>query len=66
MVKIFVKEGQNIESVLKKFKQKLKKAGVIEEYKKSLRYEKRSDRQRRERTTRKIRAKRAQEFIDKI
>ncbi len=66
MVKIFIKEGQNIESVLKKFKQKLKKAGVIEEYKKSLRYEKRSDRQRRERMTRKIRAKRAQEFIDKI
>lgn len=66
MVKIYIKEGQNIESVLKKFKQKLKKAGVIEEYKKSLRYEKRSDRQRRERMTRKIRAKRAQEFIDKI
>lgn len=66
MVKIFIKEGQNIESVLKKFKQKLKKAGVIEEYKKSLRYEKRSDRQRRERMTRKIRAKRAQEFIDKV
>jgi len=66
VVKIYIKEGQNIESVLKKFKQKLKKAGVIEEYKKSLRYEKRSDRQRRERMTRKIRAKRAQEFIDKI
>ncbi len=66
MVKIYVKEGQSIESVLKKFKQKLKKAGVIEEHKKSLRFEKRSDRMRRERLTRKIRAKRAQDFIDKI
>jgi len=66
VVKIFVKEGQNIESVLKKFKAKLKKAGVIEEHKKSLRYEKRSDRLRRERMTRKIRAKKAQDFIDRI
>lgn len=66
MVKIYVKEGQNIESVLKKFKAKLKKAGVIEDHKKSLRYEKKSDRQRRERLTRKIRAKRAQQFLDRI
>lgn len=66
MVKIYVKEGQNIESVLKKFKAKLKKAGIIEEHKKSLRYEKKSDRLRRERTTRKIRARRAQQFMDRI
>ena len=65
MVKIYVKEGQPIESALRKFKRKMKEAGVIENYKKSLRYEKRSDRLRRERTMRKQRAKRAQEFIDK-
>lgn len=66
MVKIYIKEGQNIESVLKKFKAKLKKAGVLEEHKKSLRFEKKSDRMRRERMTRKIRAKKAQEFMDRI
>ncbi|MBI4398731.1 MAG: 30S ribosomal protein S21 [Candidatus Omnitrophica bacterium] len=66
MVKIFVKEGQSIESVLKKFKAKLKKAGVIEDHKRSLRFEKRSDRLRRERMARKIRARKAQDFIDRI
>lgn len=66
MVKIYVREGQNIESVLKKFKAKLKRAGIIEEHKKSLRFEKRSDRQRRERMARKIRARRAQQFLDRI
>ena len=65
MVKIYVKEGQPIESALRKFKRKMKEAGVIETYKKSLRFEKRSDRLRRERTMRKQRAKRAQQFIDK-
>ncbi len=65
MVKVYVQEGQPIELALKKFKTKMKKAGVIEEHKRSLRYEKRSDRLRRERTVRKSRAKKAQVFIDK-
>jgi ribosomal protein S21 len=66
VVKIFVREGQNIEAVLRKFKAKIKKAGIIEDHKKSLRYEKRSDRLRKERVSRKIRARRAQKYQDKI
>ena len=66
MVKMYIKEGQSIESVLRKFKTKLKKAGILEDHKKSLRFEKRSDRLRRQRMTRKIRARRAQEFMDRL
>lgn len=65
MIKVTLREGQNIEQALKKFKTKIKRAGVMEDHKKSLRFEKRSDRLRRERALRQSRARKAQRISDK-
>jgi len=65
VIKVTLREGQNIEQALKKFKTKIKRAGVMEDHKKSLRFEKRSDRLRRERALRQSRARKAQRISDK-
>ena len=49
------------ERVIRRFMKKVKKEGIIEEYKSRRYYEKSSDKKRREKTRRKRMAKRAQE-----
>ncbi|MDD5084412.1 MAG: 30S ribosomal protein S21 [Candidatus Omnitrophica bacterium] len=60
MVKVVVREGQRIEDALRLFKKKCQKHRIIQDYKKSLRFEKRSDKRRREREEGKRKARRDQ------
>lgn len=65
MVKITVREGQSVDAALRVLKRKLMREKVIEGHKQHLRYEKPSDKNRKARFQRYIRAKRAQSYIDK-
>lgn len=47
MTEVKVNEGENIESVLKRFKKKVQKAGILAEIKRRERYEKPSVRKKR-------------------
>jgi small subunit ribosomal protein S21 len=50
-----VREGQSITTAIKKFMKKVKRSGIIEEYRRSLEYEKPSDkRKRKERRREKV------------
>ncbi|HNV86179.1 MAG TPA: 30S ribosomal protein S21 [Candidatus Omnitrophota bacterium] len=64
MVKIYVREGQNIDGALRVLKKKMQREKIMEGHKKHLRYEKPSDKLRKERFRRYMRAKRAQHYID--
>jgi ribosomal protein S21 len=64
VVRILVREGQTIESALRVLKRKLMREKVIEGHKQHLRYEKPSDRNRKARFQRYVRAKRAQHYLD--
>jgi len=64
VVKITVRQGQTIESALRVLKRKLMREKVIEGHKEHLHYEKPSDKLRKARFQRYIRAKRAQHYID--
>lgn len=65
MVRIFVREGQSIDAALRMLKKKMQREKVMEGHKDHLRYEKPSDRNRKERFQRYIRARRAQHYLDK-
>ncbi len=65
MVKIVVNQGQRIDDVLRIFKKKCQKNRIIQDYKKSLRFEKRSDKRRREREEGKRKARRQQRLRDR-
>ena len=47
MTEVKINEGENIESVLKRFKKKVQKAGILAEIKRRERYEKPSVRKKR-------------------
>lgn len=64
MVRIFVREGQSVESALRILKRKLIREKVIERHKEHLHYEKPSDKNRKARFQRYVRAKRAQSYLD--
>ena len=63
MVKVIVKDGQNLEEALKVFKRKIQRDKVIQDYKANQRYEKRSDRKRREKKERKKVARKIQRLM---
>jgi small subunit ribosomal protein S21 len=46
-VTVEVREGQSITTAIKKFMKKVKRSGIIEEYRRSLEYEKPSDKRKR-------------------
>ena len=48
MTKVEVRPGQDIGSVIKAFKKKCAKDGVLKEFKRAQRYEKRSDKRRKQ------------------
>ena len=64
MIKIYLREGQTVESALRVLKKKLQREKVIEGHKEHLRYEKPSDKERKERFQRYIRARKAQRYLD--
>ncbi len=64
MVRILVREGQSVDSALRVLKRKLMREKVIEGHKEHLHYEKPSDKNRKARFQRYIRAKRAQSYLD--
>ena len=49
MAKITIRPDQNLEQALRVFRSKMKKMHILEDHRKSLRYEKPSDQKRRER-----------------
>ena len=48
MAKIVLREGQQIDQALRLFRRICKKQGILEDYRSSLRFEKKSDRLRKE------------------
>ncbi|MCH7505499.1 30S ribosomal protein S21 [PVC group bacterium] len=61
-MRVTVRRGQKIDDALRVFTSKCKKEGVIEEYKKRMSFEKRSDKKRRERSRRLKKIKRSQQM----
>lgn len=60
MLNVNVKKGQRLEDALRVFTTRCKKEGVIEDCKKRMTFEKKSDRKRRERKKRLKKIKRSQ------
>ena len=63
MIKVNVKDGQPLDDALKVFKRKCQKAKVIQDYKNKQRFEKPSDKRRRQRKERKKIARKVQRII---
>ena len=70
-VSVEVRDGQSITSAIKKFMKKVKRSGIIEQYRKSLEYEKPSDKRkrkarRREKVLKKLRQNRKWSHLGKL
>ena len=58
-VEVTPKKGESIERLIKRFSRKVKKEGVLEKYRESLYYVKKSDRKRKKRLLSKRKARQA-------
>ncbi len=66
MAKIVLREGQQIDQALRLFRRICKKQGILEDYRSSLRFEKKSDKLRKERREREKKNKKAIATADMV
>ena len=65
-VKVDRKEGENIEKLIRRFAKRVKKEGILEEYREKMYYEKPSDKKRRIKTAQKRIAQKKREEQQKM
>ena len=63
-MRVVVKDGQSLEDALKVFKRKIQKDKIIQEFKNNQRFEKPSDKRRRQKKERKKIARKVQRLYD--
>lgn len=66
MTTVFVKDGEAIETALKRFSKKIEEAGLMQEIKSRQTYEKPSDKKRKKKLAGKLRMKKKQAKMDEV